>query len=415
VDTDGLSPDEVQATGDPGDDTARRYVYQWTYAAILCVALLDDTMDIVEVFCEHHEDVLLKHADDSFTGCQVKTRAADADPWSASDDDIVRACARFASIESQFPGRFREFILTTNHVFITRRNTGTCLPYLLDLARSADDAESAPPVLGRYVSEVAHRARCSKAVALATLKKARCDNNPPKLNDVFIRLVDTITQCWPRSTECSVDAVKSAARALIAACQEASALGHSQVLPAYIAVSPDPVGAELQRRIDGKRLDRGRVGRILDSALDGPGTLEGPIEDVPEPGSSSRSLLTRKLDAGGFSALSIASAIDLRNKADYQGIQWLNRFGKRDGLRRYDHIRSVVLCDCADAYEVTRTCEGQFGRAMLSFLRDRFVERRSAGGAPLYDCLNEHLEGFAYVLTGECKVWWSRERIGGDD
>ena len=413
MNTDSPSPDKVQATGDPGDETARRYVYQWTYAAILCVALLDDAMDIVAVFCEHHEDVLLKHADGSFTGYQVKTRVADADPWSANDEAIIKTCARFANLESQFPGRFREFILATNHIFVTNRNTKTCLPYLLDLARSADDVDSSLPILGRYLNKVAQRVGCSRAVALAALKKTRCDSTPPKLDDISIRLIGTLTHCWPRSAECSYDAVKAATRALIAACQDASALGHSQVLPGYFAISRDSVEAELQRRIDGKRLDRGRIKRILDGALDGPGVLEGPIDDVPEPGSSSRSLLTRKLDAGGFSALSIASAIDLRNKADYQGIQWINRFGKRDGLRRYDHIRSVVLCDCADAYEKTRTHEEQFGRAMLNSLRHQFTERRVTGGTPLYDSLNEHLEGFAYVLTGECKVWWSRERIRG--
>ncbi len=52
------SPDTVLGTGDPGDETARRYRYQWTYAAIVCCILLDDTEDAEEVFCEHHEDVV---------------------------------------------------------------------------------------------------------------------------------------------------------------------------------------------------------------------------------------------------------------------------------------------------------------------------------------------------------------------
>ena len=55
-------PDSVPATGDPGDETASRYRYQWMYAAIVCCALLDDTANVVEVFCEHHEDILTKTA-----------------------------------------------------------------------------------------------------------------------------------------------------------------------------------------------------------------------------------------------------------------------------------------------------------------------------------------------------------------
>jgi hypothetical protein len=62
------SPDSIPATGDPGDDTARRYRYQWTYAAIVCCLLLDEIDDVTEVFCEHHEDVLIKHADGMCSG-----------------------------------------------------------------------------------------------------------------------------------------------------------------------------------------------------------------------------------------------------------------------------------------------------------------------------------------------------------
>jgi hypothetical protein len=73
IDPTGRTPDVVPATDDPGDDTARRYRYQWTYAGIICCMLLDDTENVAEVFCEHHEDVLLKHTDLTFTGVQVKT------------------------------------------------------------------------------------------------------------------------------------------------------------------------------------------------------------------------------------------------------------------------------------------------------------------------------------------------------
>ncbi|WP_157726327.1 dsDNA nuclease domain-containing protein, partial [Imhoffiella purpurea] len=53
------NPENTLADGDPGDDTANRYRFQWTWAAIMCCKLLDDSEDVEEVFCEHHEDVLL--------------------------------------------------------------------------------------------------------------------------------------------------------------------------------------------------------------------------------------------------------------------------------------------------------------------------------------------------------------------
>lgn len=49
------SPDRVIALDDPGDETARRYRFQYTWTAIVCCMLLDETRDVVEIFCEHHE------------------------------------------------------------------------------------------------------------------------------------------------------------------------------------------------------------------------------------------------------------------------------------------------------------------------------------------------------------------------
>ena len=46
---------------------------------------------------------------------------------------------------------------------------------------------------------------------------------------------------------------------------------------------------------------------------------------------------------------------------------------------------------------------------MLEKFRSRLEDRR-ADGTQLYDCTNEHLEGFAYVLTSECLVTWSADR-----
>ncbi len=96
------APDVIPATGDPGDDTARRYQYQWMFAAIVCCMLLDETEDIAEVFCEHHEDVLIKHNDATFTGIQVKTRSSGQEMWKAGDPDVLSSCARFAKLESRF-------------------------------------------------------------------------------------------------------------------------------------------------------------------------------------------------------------------------------------------------------------------------------------------------------------------------
>jgi hypothetical protein len=77
-------------SSDVGDETSNRFRYQWVLSAIICCMLLDQAEDVKEVFCEHHEDVLVKHINGLFTGIQVKTRASDQPLWKASDEDVVK-------------------------------------------------------------------------------------------------------------------------------------------------------------------------------------------------------------------------------------------------------------------------------------------------------------------------------------
>lgn len=125
--------DVVESTmsTDVGDATANRFRYQWVCSAISCCALLDDKADIEEVFCEHHEDILLKRRDGKYIGVQVKTRDSTQPLWSASDEIVLKSFARFTVLNLQFPDQFCEFSFSTNHPMQSRRN-GQDVCFLLD-------------------------------------------------------------------------------------------------------------------------------------------------------------------------------------------------------------------------------------------------------------------------------------------
>ena len=110
---------------------------KWTYAAIESCKLLDDTTDVSEVFCEHHEDVLVKHKDATFSGLQIKTRAADQPAWKSSHACIVSAFTRFASLEDRFPSHFRGFHFLTNHILHSSGN-GQDINWILDCIKVAN-------------------------------------------------------------------------------------------------------------------------------------------------------------------------------------------------------------------------------------------------------------------------------------
>ena len=388
---------------DGGDETASRYRFQYTWAAIVCCRLLDETEDVTQVYCEHHEDVLIKHSDGAFTGHQVKTRDENQPTWRTDDNQVSVALKRFVQLEHAYSDCFRSFQFLTNHPFHVT-NAATSLPYFLGQVGEAQVLEDLANAVRRRLRKLAIAAQVSESIAFRALKKTTASSELPKLRDATIRLIDMLTDCWEDAAECSHEVIRRVARALIDECARASALDHRQLLPAYVpALSPasnDPA------TIDGKRMTLERVERVLQSGMTATASLTGLSELRPTPGQGRGDLLLAKLDAGGFSIVSCNSAEDLRNKADYLAISSLKRFGHDEGLRRYEHVRSLVLSDASRAYEKTADQHSSFGPAMREALRRRFQDRRLRS-EQLHGYLDEHLEGIAYSLTAQCVVQWS--------
>lgn len=401
------TPEDTLAQDDTGDVTADRFRFQYTWAAVVCCMLLDDTEDVEEVFCEHHEDVLLKHRDGCFTGHQVKTRADGQPVWKAKDEAVRSACARFAKLEAEYPGRFRCFRFLTNHPLHTENN-GQGLPYLLQSIAAAASIGNLLSPVASWLKRIAREANVSEAVAFAAMKKTQAKSDLPKLRDAAMRLIDTLTQCWAPASDCSHEAVRQAAVALVEECGRSSALDHEYLLPAFVTATATADEA-IATRIDGKRMTLARVEAVLEQGRDSTATLDGDPALYVHPGDGSTDLLHTKLDAGGFSATSRNSAEDLRNKADYLGIRWTKQHGNTKGLARYDHIRTLVLSDSGRAYDASKTDTDGFGPTMREDLRRRFRQRRD-NGDQLFDASDDHLEGIAFSLTAQCKVVWSHAR-----
>lgn len=401
------SPDQSAASGDPGDDTARRYQYQWTYAAILCCLLLDDTEDVAEVLCEHHEDVLLKHADATFSGVQLKTRDSDQPLWTTSDKGVRASFAKFVLLESQFPGRFGRFRFLTNHPLQSTKN-GKDICHTLEMIRAAASlADLGGPFL-KFLSRVAREAGCTQEIAFTALRKSTASADLPKRHDIEARLVATLLPVWTKAQECSLAAVQKAATRLVTECGRASSLGHEGLLPAYLPASATPDTAQ-RMALDFKTFSRARVEQALLEGFSSTALLDGDTTSLVAGSSGSPALLRAKLEAGGFSITSIHSAADLRDKADHLALVWTKKHGNEQGLQRLAHIRSVVLRDAASAFEDARVDDRRFGVQMLQALRRGIDARRQRPDAQLHDCSNEHLEGFAFVLTSECTVRWSMD------
>jgi hypothetical protein len=276
------------------------------------------------------------------------------------------------------------------------------------MVKDAATLADLPSNVASWIKRVAREAGVTEAVAVAAMAKTVASADLPKLRDAAMRVIDTIAHCWTPANDCSHGAVRRAAQALVDECGRASSLDHQQLLPAYVVATVCD-DADIAARISGKRIDLARVQRVLEQGRDSTATLEGDSATRIPLGTGSTDLLHRKLDAGGFSAVSRYSAEDLRDKADYLGIRWTKQYGIDSGLAKYDHVRTLVFSDAGRAFDATRTERDGFGPAMREDLRRRFQERRRTGDQ-LYDSTDDHLEGIAFSLTAQCKVVWSNAR-----
>ncbi|TBC02924.1 dsDNA nuclease domain-containing protein [Rhizobium ruizarguesonis] len=96
-------PPMPKGARDAGDQTARNYRYQHSYAVILLASACRGERDYQAVWCEHHEDILAERTDGKFDGWQIKTRRPESGAWTTSSPDFVAALGRFVAL-TQYMG-----------------------------------------------------------------------------------------------------------------------------------------------------------------------------------------------------------------------------------------------------------------------------------------------------------------------
>lgn len=433
----GGPPDRMLSSGDPGDDTQRRYRYQATHAAVLALSLLDDDADIEEIFCEHHEDILVKRRCNSFIGVQVKTKAEGSPPIKATDEESVRSLQRFILLEAQFPQHFTRFVLGSSCGFWRERKNGSNLPHLLDLAGGTTNG-SVPSLLTNYLKKLcpkrpagkpkassngkADRSRTTDQAqetktedsqtelvdrAVAVLAKVHL-NTLPSLGDYHASLLAMLPRI-PAIGDRLYTELEALAAALVAAMLQAASLAHDSPKERYISLCLDPSSVHVEETIAGKRITRDRLLGILQMQMAHQPTLctcnHYSLESLPR----GMRVLETKMSAGGISIANINLAKDLKASAEFLLNQWLHKFGRRQAEDRYRHLRTLVLNECQEALDQVRRPDRPFGPDLLNEVRRRLRARSEAGQDGLFGFSYEHLLGMANVLTEDCSLWWSDE------
>ena len=417
--SDHLSPEDVLSTNDRGDDTQLRYRYQAGYAALLSLGLLDSPPEFEEIFCEHHEDTLVKQSKGEFIGIQVKTKEAGKDPFKSDNEEMLTTIKRFVEHYVNFPGYYVRFVIATNHGFWdTEKDNTKNLRYLLDLAKEnkRDPSKRKHRGLAHYIREISERVNSSgqtpilvtEEQVLEVLCLIQLQDDLPKFEDLDLRIANSIKQHYAIG-DAGYDDLIFAAKSLIQKMFESGSLAHLSSKQAYFALCENPAQAYIDATVDGKRVTPNTVKSILSTNLTSRILLKTTnnisISDLP--GGIGR--LERKMAAGNISVENISVTKDHKYSAEYLFAQWLSKYGTRKADQQYNHVSSIVRNECAEAFDTTYTESEPFGTLMLIEARKRLRERYNNNPSQFLGCQYEHLLGTAGILTEICDIWWSEK------
>jgi Cap4 dsDNA endonuclease len=205
-------PGSVLDANDPGDDVQHRFRYQHSFAAIQCLRLLDPSAAYTAVFCENHEDILLRRTNGKYDGVQVKTRKFERDRFAANDPDITRSIARFAALEKSFPNSFEQYHIVTNHGFWDDDETDRCLAYIIREIRGQGGLAGLSPQhkLRRYARSIAKQYGCDESCVGSALCKLALRGEKSDLDRPYRDLVQIIGELDAMRTQPSTVAYRVA-------------------------------------------------------------------------------------------------------------------------------------------------------------------------------------------------------------
>ncbi|HZS26783.1 MAG TPA: dsDNA nuclease domain-containing protein [Candidatus Angelobacter sp.] len=400
------SPSEILSNSDPGDDMQRRLRYQAAYGAILSLQTLDSS-DVLDVFCEHHEDFLVRKANGKYLGVQVKTREPHLGPFKADDAAVINALQRFVELDIQFPKHFEHFVLVANCDFWQVQKSYKNLFYIISSFQEKPDLKPSGTVKDVFAAIRSHCGCANKAI-IPVICKLRLEGTVPKFEDIVLNVASHIGQLPGFSARYLPELVE-AAKNLINVILEASALTCHLPLRTHIIFATDPADALTKVTIEKKRITAALVRAAIETALQQAAQLQTAtsvdVSNLP----TGQHVLEKKMAAGGISFQSIDAAKDHHRSAEFILQNWLHKYGLQSANQRFEQLSVIVNTQCAEAFDAVYSETDLFGSPMLTELRSRLREITKDDSESIFKTRYEQLLGIASIATENCKVWWSKK------
>ncbi|HRH50682.1 MAG TPA: dsDNA nuclease domain-containing protein [Panacibacter sp.] len=397
-------PDKVIDNKDLGDIVQQRFRYQNTYAAIASCALLMNT-GVSGVYCEHHEDVLVKFFDGCYEGIQIKTKDSHLPGFQFSDPAIQSSILRFLDLELKYPGKFKSFKIVSNNGFAKVKNDN--LTEIVKLAGSDNsiDLTKKRTKTNKFITEASKKFNCPIAKVIETIAKVIPRPDFSNLNDIKKNLAYEL-QRLPGMGDQTLGKLNEIADQFILRSYNASSKGEEEICEAFLFGNSFE---EVQKKtiLDNKTITKTQIEDIIKKCIDNPVThfLKDDTSLFSKAGGIK--ILEKKLDAGGISSANVSLIKDQKYSFETYISKLVHKLGVPITTGQYNQLQLITHSICQEVYDNYAIGNELFGTKMLIEIRAKLMERLKNDKNCFADFKYEHLLGMAAVLTEDCRVWWS--------
>lgn len=398
------SPDKILSKKDKGDETQYRFKYQNACACFISLNLLSEDRKFDELYCEQHEDILIKLNNGKFSGIQIKTKNLDLAPFDLNDEVIYNSFKRFVVHNINFPDKFESYIFATNAGLLRSDSKG--VKEYIEWLKSNDIniIEKSKKEYGRFTKNIAKELKIPLDIVINALIKVKFKENLPHYGDIY----DKISAKLWNTEECRnsyVRVIKEITEKLIKLHDDASSL---KIESDYAFLSDNPEEELTKEKIKKKRITVDKLLNIITAEIKfGKNNLirvpkNYTISSIPK----TTKTLEKKMDAGDITIDNIKLIKD--QKYAFESLI-TERFYKDQNQTEddYNHLIQIALNESQMSFDESYNKINAFGMQMLKDLRKRIHRRHLHNSDTFRGCEIEHIFGLIAILTEECKVWWS--------
>mgnify|MGYP000849571807 CR=1 FL=1 len=399
-----IGPDSVVDAKDPGDDVLRRFRYQITYTGILCLMMIDQN-EFDELFCEQHEDLLVKYKDGTYTGIQIKTKDLNLPPFNIEDDSIIKSFKRFILLDLAFPEKFRAFSIVSNHGF-DQSKPHLCVNTLIENIKQGNEVLKPKSKTLSLIKGLCRETGCNEEHATRVIAKVRLKTFCG-LDDINMKLQNELKNCkiLKGLTESKLTEI---ADRIIAKCFHASSLTVSDDSSAFSYISGRSELSDVAAQIImDKCIKLSEFSYWLEKEKVTPALLLLKDRELSINSTEGYRRLEIKMDAGEIDAENISLVKDFKFAFEQHSLAWMYK-DSEDAEIKYNQIMKVTQNLCKEIYDEKKIEQGkETGQDMLIAVRREIKNRKAIDHKIFLDCTYEHVVGAVGVLTESCKVWWT--------